>query len=90
MAVTAQRAAAAEPIPAPVCDDACMAARVARKQELLGKQSKKAAFDAKIIFGADYQAGKREAPKSSKLPVLGEFLFPNDVGGINLQEAPKQ
>ena len=65
------------------------AARVARKMELLRAQQKnrQAKYDVKVLFGADYQAGKREAPKQSggfSLPVL----LPNDVGGINLQGRP--
>ena len=63
-------AIAAEPFPAVQCDEACMKARV----------------DAKIVFGGDYQAGKREASSGGgKVPIVGEFLFPNQVGGINLQ-----
>ena len=79
----------AEPMPAVTCDDECMVARVARKQELLRNQSRKAKTDAKIVFGGDYQAGKREAPSAGKIPVVGEFLFPTDVGGINLQVGGK-
>ena len=79
-------AIAAEPFPAVQCDEACMKARVARKQELLRNQSRKDKFDAKIVFGGDYQAGKREASSGGgKVPIVGEFLFPNQVGGINLQ-----
>ena len=79
---------AAEPIPAVQCDDACMAERVARKAELLRKQDRKGKADTKILFGADYQAGKREAATDkSKLPVVGDFLLPTDVGGLNLQSA---
>ena len=79
-------AIAAEPFPAVPCDEACMKARVARKQELLRNQSRKDKFDAKIVFGGDYQAGKREASSGGgKVPIVGEFLFPNQVGGINLQ-----
>lgn len=81
----------AAPPTAVACDDACMAARVARKAELLKKQDRRGAYDAKVLFGGDFQAGKRETPRSSsedtrkKLPVVGDFLFPNDVGGVNLQ-----
>ena len=67
------------------------AAEGARKAELLKKQDRRGAYDAKVLFGGDFQAGKRETPRSSsedtrkKLPVVGDFLFPNDVGGVNLQ-----
>ena len=65
-----------------------MAARVARKAELLKQQSLKGRTDAKVLFGADYQMGKREATKdkassSSSAGVAG-FLLPGDVGGLNL------
>lgn len=78
-------ATAAEPEPAKVCDDACMDERVRRKQELLKKQDRKSKADAKVLFGADFQAGKRTSTKAeAKIPVLGEFLLPTDVGGVNL------
>eukprot|EP00966_Prymnesium_polylepis_P199214 4615770-Prymnesium_polylepis.3 len=38
-----------------------MAARVARKQELLKKQGAKGKGDAKVLFGGDYQKGIRGA-----------------------------
>lgn len=78
----------APPAPALVCDDQCMQARVARKAELLRKQDRKGKADAKLLFGGSYQAGKREVTSpESKIPVIGEFLLPNDVGGVNLQTA---
>jgi len=86
-------ARSAEPEPIPVCDAECMAARVARKQELLRKQDLRGKADAKVMFGGAFQAGKREVQQSSsispKVPVIGEFLFPNDVGGVNLQSGGK-
>ena len=74
------------PEPAKVCDDECMAARVARKQALLKNQDRRSKADAKVLFGADYQAGKRSTPSNpaGKIPLLGEFLLPTDVGGVNL------
>ena len=92
-AVVAQLAAlavlpvtAAEPEGPVACDDACMDARVRRKQELLRKQDRKAKADVKVLFGGDFQAGKRESGNGgAKLPVIGEFLLPADVGGVNLQ-----
>jgi len=92
--LTAKSVFAAKPIPAAVCDDACMSARLARKAELLRKQDRRSASDAKIIFGAEFQASKREVSKGGggnadagekKIPVIGEFLLPTDVGGIKLQ-----
>ena len=81
-------AAAAEPTGPPVaCDEECQQARVARKAELLRQQTRTQKADVKVLFGADFQAGRREtkAGEFSKVPVLGEFLLPGDVGGINLQ-----
>jgi len=80
---------AAEPEPAKECDDACQAARVARKQELLRSQDRRSKADAKVLFGGDFQSGKREVPSTAtkRLPVVGDFLLPADVGGINLQSA---
>lgn len=83
------RAGAAEPEPAKSLSEAEMAARVARKAELLRNQSKRSKADAKVLFGADFQKGSREvaAPTPSKgdgsfkLPIL----LPGDVGGVNLQ-----
>ena len=78
--------------PAKVCDDECMTARVARKQALLRNQDRRSKADAKVLFGADYQAGKRSAPSggsSGKIPLLGEFLLPTDVGGVNLGSAQR-
>ena len=86
--LTVSDVAAAEPEPVmKVCDDECMDARVARKQALLKNQDRRGKADAKVLFGADYQAGKREASSpgaASKIPLLGEFLLPTDVGGVNL------
>ena len=77
---------AAEPEGPVACDDACMDERVRRKQELLRKQDRKAKADVKVLFGGDFQAGKREtATGGGKVPVIGEFLLPADVGGVNLQ-----
>ena len=74
-----------QPEPAKVCDDECMDARVARKQALLKSQDRRGKADAKVLFGGDYQAGKRQASgPAGKIPVLGEFLLPTDVGGVNL------
>ena len=50
---------AAEPVPAPVLTDAEMAARVARKQELLRKADLKSKSDVKVLFGGDFQRGVR-------------------------------
>ena len=78
-------ATAAEPEPAKVCDDECMDARVKRKQELLKNQDRRGKADAKVLFGGDFQAGKRQASApAGKIPVVGEFLLPTDVGGVNL------
>lgn len=76
---------AAEPEPARVLTEQEMAARVARKAELLKKQGMKQRTDAKILYGADFQMGKRESTnsKSSSSGVAG-FLLPGDVGGLNL------
>ena len=84
---TAAESDSTQPEPAKVCDDECMDARVARKQALLKNQDRRGKADAKVLFGADYQAGKREASSpgaASKIPLLGEFLLPTDVGGVNL------
>jgi hypothetical protein len=62
-----------------------MDARVARKQALLKNQDRRGKADAKVLFGADYQAGKRQASgPAGKIPLLSEFLLPTDVGGVNL------
>ena len=75
-------AAAAEPTGPPVaCDEECQQARVARKAELLRQQTRTQKADVKVLFGADFQAGRREtkgAGEVSKVPVLGEFLLPGD------------
>ena len=75
-------AAAAEPTGPPVaCDEECQQARVARKAELLRQQTRTQKADVKVLFGADFQAGRREskvAGEFSKVPVLGEFLLPGD------------
>ena len=73
------------------CDEECQQARVARKAELLRQQTRTQKADVKVLFGADFQAGRRgetQPPPGGKVPVLGEFLLPNDVGGINLQSGP--
>ena len=77
-----QSALAAEPVPAPTCDDACMAERVARKQALLAQQDRKSKAGATAIFGADWQKGVREDLKKAG---SNPFLLPTDVGGVNLQ-----
>ena len=81
-------ATAAEPEPAKIPTEEEMAARVARKAALLKQQSLKGKTDAKVLFGADYQMGKREAggsTKSSSSPAgVAGFLLPGDVGGLNL------
>ena len=76
-------AAAAEPTGPPVaCDEECQQARVARKAELLRQQTRTQKADVKVLFGADFQAGRRGETRSagefSKVPVLGEFLLPGD------------
>ena len=76
-------AAAAEPTGPPVaCDEECQQARVARKAELLRQQTRTQKADVKVLFGADFQAGRRGEAKAagefSKVPVLGEFLLPGD------------
>ncbi|EOD05895.1 hypothetical protein EMIHUDRAFT_219578 [Emiliania huxleyi CCMP1516] len=81
---------AAEPVPAPACDDACMAARVARKRELLANQDRKAKAGTAAIFGADWQKGVREEkaarkPDAASAGFSSPFLLPGDVGGVNLQ-----
>ena len=81
---------AAEPVPAPACDDACMAARVARKRELLANQDRKAKAGTAAIFGADWQKGVREEkaarkPDAASAGFSNPFLLPGDVGGVNLQ-----
>ena len=82
---TAAESDSTQPEPAKVCDDECMDARVARKQALLKNQDRRGKADAKVLFGGDYQAGKRQASgPAGKIPVLGEFLLPTDVGGVNL------
>ena len=86
LAVVPLAVTAAEPEPAKMLTEEEMAARVARKAELLKQQSLKGRTDAKVLFGADYQMGKREAAKaasSSSAGVAG-FLLPGDVGGLNL------
>ena len=75
---------AAEPEPMKTLTDEEMAARVARKAELLKKQSRKGASDVKILYGADYQSGKRESAKTSSSSGVAGFLLPQDVGGVNL------
>ena len=75
--------AAAEPTGPPVaCDEECQQARVARKAELLRQQTRTQKADVKVLFGADFQAGRRGETRSagefSKVPVLGEFLLPGD------------
>ena len=77
-------ACAAEPEPAKMLTDEEMAARVARKAELLKKQGRKQAADAKVVYGAAYQAGKREAEPSAGSAGFVGFLLPGDVGGVNL------
>lgn len=80
-------AGAAEPIPAPACDEACMAERVARKQALLAAQDRKKKAGTAAVFGAEWQRGVRqsEPSSSSPLPFSNPFLLPGDVGGVNLQ-----
>ena len=79
---------AAEPEPAKMLTEEEMAARVARKAELLKQQSLKGKTDAKVLFGADYQMGKREAGGGAKASApnagVAGFLLPGDVGGLNL------
>ena len=66
-----------------------MAARVARKQELLRQQGRRAQGDAKVLFGAEFQMGKRETARNvegegKKSAGIAGFLLPGDVGGVNL------
>ena len=77
---------AAEPEPMRTLTDEEMAARVARKQQLLREQSARAKGDAKIMFGAEFQMGKRDTKQeqAGKPAFLKEFLLPGDVGGVNL------
>lgn len=78
---------AAEPIPIPTLTPEQEAERLARKMEALRKQDRRGKADAKIMFGSDFQAGKREMTQDKggfKMPVL----LPNDVGGINLMPSP--
>ena len=72
-----------------VLTDEEMAARVARKRELLKQQSRRSKAQA-TIFNGDYQAGKRSADKNAPTGIAGfvkgqtGFLLPDDVGGVNL------
>ena len=59
--------------------------RLARKMAALQKQDRRGRADAKVLFGADYQAGKRELKQSSSSGVFG-VLLPGDVGGVNLKQ----
>ena len=87
-AMTPLAAHAAEPIPIPVLTPEEEAARMARKMEALKKQDRRGKADAKVLFGSDYQAGKREVRKEKPQEQQGSFsmpiLLPGDVGGINL------
>jgi len=73
---------AAEPERAKKLTDEEMAARVARKAELLKKQGRRQAGT--TLYNGDYQAGKRDSKPGGASGVAG-FLLPNDVGGLNLQ-----
>ena len=79
-----QAAEAAEPEPAKILTEEEMAARVARKQELLKNQGRKGKTDTKIMYGADFQMGKRESKNEKTNAGVGGFLLPGDVGGLNL------
>ena len=65
---TTIRASAAEPEPAVSLTDEEMAARIARKQELLKRQSLKGKADAKVVYGADYVKGVRSEKSSDFKP----------------------
>ena len=39
----------------------------------------------RLVAGKAGRRGETQPPPGGKVPVLGEFLLPNDVGGINLQ-----
>lgn len=82
------RTLAAVPEPAKQLTEAEMELRLARKAELLKKQSRREATDAKVVYNGAYQAGKRESKKpggaTGGAGVAG-FLLPGDVGGVNLQ-----
>jgi hypothetical protein len=80
----------AEPEPAKLCDEQCMQERVQRKQELLKQQGRRGKADAKVLYGAAYQAGVRETKEGGdQSPGQGTglfgFLTPSDVGGVNLK-----
>ena len=85
---------AAEPEPMKTLTPEEMAARVKRKEELLKAQGRRGKSDAKILYGAEFQMGKREVTPSSDAgtesggskPVgIAGFLLPDDVGGVNTQ-----
>eukprot|EP00316_Scyphosphaera_apsteinii_P025109 CAMPEP_0119341372 /NCGR_PEP_ID=MMETSP1333-20130426/102229_1 /TAXON_ID=418940 /ORGANISM="Scyphosphaera apsteinii, Strain RCC1455" /LENGTH=136 /DNA_ID=CAMNT_0007353317 /DNA_START=30 /DNA_END=440 /DNA_ORIENTATION=- len=78
---------AAEPEPAVMLSNDEMAARVARKAELLRKQDRKFKADAKIVFGAEYQKGIRSSSDTTRRSEGSAFLLPADVGGVNLRAA---
>ena len=76
---------AAEPEPMVTLTPEEEAARLERKKELLRKQDRRGKADAKLLFGNDYQAGKREIKKEGGGGFSLPFLLPNDVGGVNTQ-----
>ena len=85
---------AAEPEPMVTLTPEEMAARLKRKEELLKAQGRRGKSDAKILYGAEFQMGKREVTPSSDAgtesggskPVgIAGFLLPDDVGGVNTQ-----
>ena len=61
------------------------AARLQRKMEALRKQDRRGKADAKVLFGADFQAGKREVSAKPQGGFSMPILTPFDVGGVNLQ-----
>ena len=83
----AQAVLAGEPEPAKMLSEEEMAARVARKAELLKKQDRKGKADAKVLFGAEFQKGLRETKPAAQGDKEGSFtspiLLPGDVGGVN-------
>ena len=74
-----------EPVAVPMLSGEEEAERMRRKMEALRKQDRRGAADVKVLFGPDYQAGKRETKQQNNgfsLPVL----LPQDVGGVNLNK----
>ena len=77
----AAAALAAEPEPTKTLTDEEMAARVARKMELLKKQGAKGRGDAKVLYGADYQKGIR-GTKTTFTPQTSPSELPDSSSQI--------